>query len=494
MKFFNNLFDKFDLTDFYKNKSPVARKMLFVILASSTLITLIAISIQLAFEYQTEVDEIEHRIDQIESSYVNPIALSIWTFDKDQYEAQLNGILNIQDIVYVKIFTEDGKEFISKGTYQADTKLTREFHLETIIYGKKINIGKIVIEATLQRVYDDLLYRSLIILLTQGIKTLIISFIILYLFYYLVARHLYVIAKYTQELDLDGDDTLSLDKDYANDELDNISQVINHMKSRIQSKQQDLESLNKNLEHKVHERTKKLEELMYVQNKMASMGKMIENIAHQWRQPLASINTSVMLIDKKSSTNKDIYTKIEQELDSIESITDYLSKTIDDIRNFYSKEKTKRSFYLSDIVSSSINIVNSLFKKDNIDVIKECNTTIKISSYPNELQQVILSILQNAKDALVENSIKEPKVYIVVSQSIDNKEVFIKIIDNAGGIDKNIIDKIFDPYFTTKSAQEGTGIGLYITKMIIEQSLNGSILAYNIDDGACFEISLSTTS
>jgi signal transduction histidine kinase len=469
-----------------KNKSVLPIKMLFLILLSSTIITLFIIIIQLYFEFNSEVKYIEQRIKQIERSYIKPITLSIWTFDKSQYEAQLNGILNIQDISYAKIVLDDGKILASVGEYQESNKISKEFELNSKVFDKDVHVGKLIVDASLNRVYDDLLYRGFIILLTQGIKTLIISFIILYIFHYYIIRHLYTIANYTKEIDLDSDERLTLEKKDEKDEIDYIVNVVNSMKTNLQQKQKALEEWNQELENKVVDRTKKLHELMFVQHKMASMGKMIENIAHQWRQPLASINASVLLIDKKTSKQKDIYDAVERDLDSIESITIYLSKTIDDIRGFYSKDKIKKEFYLKELIDNTINIISGLIKANNITINYDIEN-IKTVNYPNELQQVLLALILNAKDVLIAKKVENPTIDINIYKN-QKKDIVIEIEDNANGIDKDNVDKIFDVYFTTKKNKEGTGIGLYMSRIIIEHSIGGTLSLKDKKDKTSFEI------
>ncbi len=234
---------------------------------------------------------------------------------------------------------------------------------------------------------------------------------------------------------------------------------------------------------------KQLEELMFVQNRMAALGNMIENIAHQWKQPLSSINASILLIDKKMSNFKE-YDLIEKDIDSIELTTVYLSKTIDDIRNFYSQDKIKKEFYIYDVIADTMDILSGLFISHKISIQKNIDKGLMINSFPNELQQVVISVILNAKDAIIKNNTQNPKIIINLFKPQEDSKIKLQIIDNGGGIEEKNLYKIFEPYFTTKKDYNGTGIGLYITQMIIKQSLGGTINATNTQDGACFEIIL----
>ena len=235
-----------------------------------------------------------------------------------------------------------------------------------------------------------------------------------------------------------------------------------------------------------YQKKKEKEKLLSERNKFVSMREMIENIAHQWRQPLSQINSAVLIVDDLLF-EKDIKSiDIEEKLLEIESQTEYMSKTIDDFKNFFEPNKEKQAFMMHELLQKSIYILKGNLKYNNISVDTNLNNTLKCFGHPSELQQVIVAILNNAKDALLQNSINDAKISIN-SKKINNS-ISITICDNGGGIDENIIDKIFDPYFTTKHKSQGTGLGLYISKLIVEESLNGELNVHNTQDGTCFEI------
>lgn len=234
------------------------------------------------------------------------------------------------------------------------------------------------------------------------------------------------------------------------------------------------------------QKVKEKEKLLSERNKFVSMREMIENIAHQWRQPLSQINSAVLIVDDLLF-DKDIKSiDIEEKLLEIESQTEYMSKTIDDFKNFFEPNKEKQYFMMHELLQRSIYILKGNLKYNNISVETNLNNTLKCFGHPSELQQVIVAILNNAKDALLQNNVKNAKITIDSKRS--NDTISITICDNAGGIDEDIKSKIFDPYFTTKHKSQGTGLGLYISKLIVEESLNGELNVINKDDGACFEI------
>jgi len=228
--------------------------------------------------------------------------------------------------------------------------------------------------------------------------------------------------------------------------------------------------------------------LMQEQAKMASMGMMIENIAHQWKQPLSQVNSAVLVIDSEISEVDTKDNIIFEKLDEIERMTKYMSDTIEDFRYFFDTSKNKEDFCIKDSIVNSLSILKGSIKYNNIEINLDINNDKTINGYINELQQVILILLNNAKDAFTTKDKKTPKISITIN--VFEKEIVISICDNAGGIDEKIIDRIFEPYFTTKLKNQGTGLGLNIAKIIIEEHFYGSLNVVNNEDGACFKIAL----
>lgn len=237
------------------------------------------------------------------------------------------------------------------------------------------------------------------------------------------------------------------------------------------------EQMNSILDKKneVEKELKNKENILYQQSKMAAMGEMLENIAHQWRQPLSVITTASTAVQLKKDYGMLDDNFLEESLESINENSEYLSSTIDDFRNYFSPNKGKDVFKIQEPINKSLSLLRSKFYNKNIEVIKKIDD-IEISSYRNELIQVILVILNNARDAL-ENF--ENGRYLFIDVTKDENFVYINIKDSAGGISEKIIDKIFEPYFSTKHKSQGTGIGLYMANEIISKHINGEIFVKN---------------
>ena len=230
--------------------------------------------------------------------------------------------------------------------------------------------------------------------------------------------------------------------------------------------------------NKLTELEKQNERVIYQQSKMASMGEMIGNIAHQWRQPLSIISTvaSGIVVQKEYGIFDE--SKLIKSMNTIVDQTGYMSRTIDDFRDFFKSDKEKVKFSLDHVLNQNITLIESSLKSNEIKINYTKQDEITLNGYQNELTQALLNILSNSKDQLIKlEQAKERLIFIETTN--DKDSVLIKIIDNGGGIPENIINKIFDPYFTTKHQSQGTGIGLYMTHEIIVKHFKGEMKAYN---------------
>ena len=324
----------------------------------------------------------------------------------------------------------------------------------TIVYGFKKDYFKNVVERERQKLeavfnkeVEFIILASLIIAFLVGVLTFIVS-----------RRIIVIIQEYREELD---------------------------------TRESELRELNSSLELRVDEavRSKREKEKMLIQqSKMAAMGDMISMIAHQWRQPLNQMSYVLMNIESSYEYKEMTPQYMDEKVKEGTKLLEYMSHTIDDFKNFFRPDKERTDENVSEVVANSIALIKKSFDAHEIEVITEYQCETNMMLYRNELIQVLLNLLSNAKDALVIAEVENAVVRVTVSER--EEAVVIEVCDNAIGIDSDIIDKIFEPYFSTKNEKNGTGLGLYMTKTIVEEHLNGTIVVENIDPGVCFKIIL----
>ncbi len=270
-----------------------------------------------------------------------------------------------------------------------------------------------------------------------------------------------------------------------------IDKFFKEYSKEIEEKKLELENLNKTLEKRVLQEVQKRaeqERILIEKSKFIALGEMISNIAHQWRQPLSELSAIMLNIKFRYTMKKLDDQTMSQKSKEAEKLLDYMSNTIDDFRNFFKPDKNKKYFSLKSSFDEVLNIIGKTIYNQNICLNIKVDEDIKILGYKNEFEQVILNILSNSKDILISNKTENPYINISVKKGIDRVKIYID--DNGGGIKLEPIEKIFEPYISTKEESDGTGIGLYMSKIIIEKNMQGKIIAYNTKVGASFIIVL----
>ncbi len=268
-----------------------------------------------------------------------------------------------------------------------------------------------------------------------------------------------------------------------------INDIIKKYIKQVQHREKKLENLNQNLVSKVQagiEEAKEKDKAILRQSKLARLGGMLSMIAHQWRQPLTELSGVLMELETATRFEKVTNSHILNSIKRSDKLIDFMSNTIDDFRNFYKPDKKKENFFIEDSCKRAYGIIDATLKNLDIEFIFEIKKKSEAFGYPMDFSQVVLNILTNAKDILIEREIQNPKIYLTID-SKKNKS-FVTIKDNAGGINPDYFDTLFDPYFSTKDS--GTGLGLYISKYIIEKNMGGELSVKNDKDGAVFKIVL----
>ena len=255
----------------------------------------------------------------------------------------------------------------------------------------------------------------------------------------------------------------------------------------------ELEEHNRELEKKIHEevlKNRQKDELIFQQSKLASMGEMLGNIAHQWRQPLMEINSLFIPIEAKLNLGQDVSKEeLLETIAKLSDVTNYMSNTINDFREFFAKDKEKVTFKLSEQINQSYSILSATLKETDINLEIVLKKNPVVFGYKNEYLQVLINILNNAKDVLIQRKVKEPLIRIIIDQIENNAIILIE--DNAGGIKVEPIEDIFKPFFTYDKTN-GSGIGLFMSKLIIENNMQGKLEAKNSQNGASFTLSIPT--
>ncbi|MBN2963229.1 PAS domain S-box protein [Sulfurospirillum sp. T05] len=267
-----------------------------------------------------------------------------------------------------------------------------------------------------------------------------------------------------------------------------LEQLNSTLEERVQSQTMQLKDLNRNLERRVSEevaKNREKERLLFTQARLASMGEMIGNIAHQWRQPLSELGIDLYKL-KKLFGQGDQNAFLET-YEHGKGVIKKMSQTIEDFRNFFNPNKPREDFYINEVVDDALAMLKGTLGSEQIVVRVTSEDKVLIHGFKSELIQVLINLITNAKDAFLESSCEQKYIDIHIAR-FDGRTLMVSVRDNAGGINEEILEKIFEPYFTTKQGSLGTGLGLYMSKMIVENSMKGSIEALNAGEGACFNV------
>ena len=258
----------------------------------------------------------------------------------------------------------------------------------------------------------------------------------------------------------------------------------------VRQRTDELESFNQRLQDEIEkavEKNRRQEKLLMQQAKMAEIGSMLESIAHQWRQPLNILGLSMTRLNLSCAIGMN--SESSKVIEIAEAQIEYMSQTIDDFRNFFKQDKDQMLVNINTLVDDVETLLGPLLMRKKIIIERDIDTMIDVLVYPNELKQVLINLVNNAREAIEQHRGRERVIRIRCVE--DEHYCTLAIEDTGGGISPDIIDKIFDPYFTTKFESQGTGIGLYMAKMIIEKHFLGKLSVYNTSKGACFEIRLN---
>ena len=416
------------------------------------------------------------------------IAINLALDQDENVNRLLQTILNEKNILSIKISSQKKELKLSK---------KKKPEMEILSYKSTIadpfNPGKI---ADIEIQYSN---ENLLLLYNKAINTLLLIFIfalfIFLSFYLFIKKELDTLAYISKSLQnfSKKQELVPIKVHRATDEITTIAIAANSMIHSISKHVNELKTFNSKLEQQVEEKVKELhtkEKLLIHQSRQAAMGEMIESIAHQWRQPLNIIGLSASNLEISHELGTMSDTSFKENMQTIALNIGYMSDTIDDFRNFLNPDKTSSSFNPKKIIEDVFMILKAQLIHNNIILNINEIEEIEFIGSENEFKQVIFILINNSKDAIRSQQQKnisyEGKIEITLST--DKEYNSLAFCDNGGGIKNDIIHSIFNPYFTTKFASSGTGIGLYMTKSIIETRMEASINVQNVDDGCCFII------
>jgi signal transduction histidine kinase len=492
---FSSLFLAIILLNFYLNVSNIKNRTYNYLESSNVTISKLLESTIREDLYTNKYDEIRNIVYSIENIYIKNIYIldpqGRIIIDKDSSQSSK------------KVFP-----FYEKLLHVADHQIANDHQYLTMKVFRLLDVtlGYMVIEANIAQYELDITKEiNLMILYTilYGFLSIVSSFFISRSISRPLEEIITIMQRTQSNQRLNFERQPQKEYQYLTDAIKlkhNALQELNiHLEDEISIKTKELQVLNASLEERIEEAVNDLhkkEELLKQQSRHAQMGEMIAMIAHQWRQPLSAISATAFSIIIKSKRKKfDLSTPeaqskhllyLEKNLESIQEYVQFLSHTIDDFRNFFKPEKLKERCSINDVVDKALQIIQVPIQNHNIEITTELHSVQTLELFKNEMTQVVLNIMKNSEDNFLDKHVSGGEISLVTYDQ--DRSIVLEISDNGGGIKPAIIDKIFDPYFSTKEEKNGTGLGLYMSKVIVEEHNHGHLDVQNRDQGVCFII------
>lgn len=477
-----------------KHFRPLKRKLLFAVLLISTLFTSIVVFFHFLFEYRDEVNNLDKKIQQLQTSSVPAMASALWQEDRSYLNVQAESLLNIRDVEKVIIKDHEGHPIILKSSPSSSPIDDQKTYSFPLIYKHSYDngeekLGHLQIIATTTDIRSELYKRAGLFVLAQFLKTFFISWAILLVFHYYINRNLEQIVDYVQKFNLNSTDNNLLQikrKSRFLDEIDLLQDSINRMLKKIRH-------MNLEKEQKITEQEKKIEMQKIsaiTSSKMAALGEMAGGIAHEINNPLTVIHTKTRIMEKmieRGIPDNELFLKNTKSIiGTVDKITNVI-QGLKDIAKDASNEE-KKDTVIRALLENILNLCEEKFRNKRIDVRVDLNAPYfqtHLNCYQIQLSQVFLILLNNSFDAL-EN---RDKKWIQIDASQNKKWYFLHFIDSGEGIPKEVAEKMFQPFFTTKEVGKGTGLGLSLAHEILLKH-GGEIFYDEHYKNTCFTLKL----
>ena len=504
----------------YNNK--LSRRVLVYILLCSSFLSVVSTSIQLYTAYHENITRLNNQFDNIETSYIQSISTSLWDFNEPLVQQQIQGIVKLPDIKFVRITTGFGKIY-QFGDENTALKKQAQY---PIFYGDS-NIGDILIGADYEDIYQRLWQQAGFIVTTEFVKTFIVAFFIMFIVHWLITRQIYHITSYSQKVSKDNlDEALVLQNRSENtDELDDLADAINSMRLAIKNDIVKLEeaenaliNLNGDLEIKVYDRTAKLaasnqqlqqslddltlaKDQLVQSEKMASLGQLVAGVAHEVNTPLGICVTSITALKEKVNdlansvenenlTKSQLTTTLSLLIEYQEIIERSLNKAVELIRGFKSVAVEQHTdpeinINLLQHVNDVVNTVKTLFKRKSYSINVTVDENLNLVTYPSAWNQILTNFITNSHIHGFEG---RDKGEININFTESNGFLTLIYSDDGNGLADDIKKRIFDPFVTTKRGQGGTGLGMNIVYNLVDAKLGGTVKCLPVNKGCSFQV------
>ncbi|MEH6443867.1 MAG: ATP-binding protein [Oceanospirillaceae bacterium] len=501
----------------YKKQNPLAIKLLASIILCSSIVTLLATGSQLYFDYQYERKAIDEEVSQIESSSLASLENSLWEISPEQIQLQLEGMSKLRDIEFLSIDTPF-KEHYSSGRLTSKSVIEKSYQLTHTQEDKNYHLGTLRIVISLENLHDRLWGKALVILLSQGIKTFLVSMFILAIFHHLVTQHLATMAKYARALHLNKlTSALALNRKVSTkpDELTNVTDSFNSMRTNmledLQKREQaelQLAHLNENLEQIVEQRTAQLQQAntelqttlenlkqtqaqLIQSKKMASLGNLVAGVAHEISTPIGIGYTAASYLEQQAKKHQGELADIA--IESSQMICENLERAASLVTAFkqVSVDQThekKRIFNFASYLQEILLSLKPKLRNSGAQVTIECPASLALNSYPGSYYQIFNNLIINS--LIHAPAAPGNPVQITINVTCEDDSIVINYTDDGIGLNSEWLNNVFEPFSTSKRSIGCTGLGMHISYNIVTQLLKGTIACLASSRGAHFQIVL----